>query len=64
MSRARLLACALAALLLLNLIRVPFPVAGTVPALYFVVAAELAILAVIACGIARSLGWQVMPAWR
>jgi hypothetical protein len=50
------------ALLALSLVRVPLPVAGPVPALWLVLLAELAALAVIACGIARSLGWRLVAA--
>lgn len=64
MSRRRLIAAALIALLLLHFVRVPVPVAGSVPALWLVLLAELAVLAAIALGIARSLGWRVVPAWR
>lgn len=64
MSRPRLLALAGAILLALAVIRVQLPVAGPVPALWLVLIAELAVLAVIACGIARSLGWQPVAAWR
>ncbi len=64
MSRAKLLALAVAFLLALSAVRVPLPVTGPVPALALVLFAELAVLAVIAFGIARSLGWRAVPAWR
>lgn len=64
MSRPKLIALAGVILLVLSVVRVPLPVAGPVPALWLVLIAELAILAVIACGIARSLGWRAVPAWR
>jgi hypothetical protein len=54
----------IAALLALAFVRVPLPVAGPVPALWLVLFAELAALAVITCGIARSLGWDPAAAWR
>ena len=63
MSRPRLIALAGVMLLMLSLVRVPVPVAGPVPALVLVLLCELAALAVIACGIARSLGWRE-AAWR
>lgn len=63
MSRPRLLAVAFLALLALGLVRVPLPLAGPVPALWLVLSAELTVLAVISCGIARSLGWRLVPAW-
>lgn len=64
MSRRRLIAAALIALLLLHFVRVPVPVAGSVSALWLVLAAELVIIAGLGCCIARSLGWRVVPAWR
>lgn len=64
MSRPKLIALIGAILLVLAVVRVPLPVAGPVPALWLVLLCELAALAVIALGIARSLGWRVTPAWR
>jgi hypothetical protein len=60
--RAKVAAAAVLVLLWLCTLHVSVPVAGQVPAAVFVLCAEAAVLAVIAAGIARSLGWRVRAA--
>jgi hypothetical protein len=60
--RAKTAAVAILGLLWLCTLHVSVPLAGQVPAAVFVLLGEAAALAVIATGIARSLGWRA-TAW-
>lgn len=57
--RAKIAAVAVLGLLWLCTLHVSVPLAGQVPAAVFLLCAEVAALAVIATGIARSVGWRV-----
>ena len=58
--RTRLAIAAVLGLLWLCTLHVSVPVAGQVPAATFLLCGELAALAVIATGIARSAGWRAV----
>lgn len=60
----KLAAAVMLGLLLLCRIHVTVPLAGQVPAVVFVAWGEAVVLAVIAIGIARSLGWQPVSPWQ
>ena len=58
--RTRAAIAAVLGLLWLCALHVSVPLAGQVPAATFVLCAELAVLGVIATGIARSAGWRAV----